>query len=88
MPLSITAWGDPLALSETDSDALRDPVADGVKVTDIVQLPFTAKLLPQLLVALKSPELAPVMLMLLIVNVWLPEFASVTVFAVLVVLTA
>ena len=87
MPDRGTVCGDPAALSEIDKEALRDPVADGVNVTEIVQFPpLPARLLPQLLVCEKSPEFVPVMLILEIVRLWFPELVSVTVCAVLVVL--
>jgi len=68
VPVSETACGEPAALSEIERLALRLPVAEGVNVTEIVQLPFALRLLPQLLVCEKSPEFVPVMLMLLIVR--------------------
>ena len=60
----------------------------GLKVTLIVQLVAAASELPQLLVSAKSPLLVPVMLMLLMVKVALPELLSVTVLAAPVVPTA
>ena len=33
VPLSDTVWGEPEALSDTETEALRLPVADGVNVT-------------------------------------------------------
>ena len=33
VPLNATVWGEPEALSVTETDALRLPVADGVNVT-------------------------------------------------------
>ena len=86
VPVRGTVCGDPAALSEMDRVALRLPVAEGVNVTEMVQFPLLLKLLPQLFVCEKSPEFVPVMLMLLIVNAWLPGLVSVTVCAVLVVL--
>jgi hypothetical protein len=65
VPLSATVWGELLALlSATFKVAVRVPAAEGVKVTRIEQLP--PALMPdwQLLVWLKSPALAPVMVML------------------------
>lgn len=66
------------------NDPLRPPVALGVKVTLIVQLPPAARLLPQLLVWLKSP----VTLMALKVNATFPVFVKVTVWAGLAVCTS
>ena len=69
VPVNETLCGDPAALSEIERLALRLPIAEGVNVTEIVQLPFALKLLPQLFVWEKSPEFVPVMLTLLIVRV-------------------
>jgi hypothetical protein len=49
------------ALSVTETVAEREPAADGVNVTLIVQLEFAATVVPQLLVCAKSPALVPVM---------------------------
>ena len=48
-------------MSLTESVAVRLPVAEGVKVTLIVQLCPSPRLEPQLLVWLKSPGFVPVM---------------------------
>ena len=58
-------------MSVTVNVALREPVAVGVKVTLMVQVPLAAKvegLMGQLLVCPKSPGLVPVKPMLVIVN--------------------
>ena len=88
MPVSATVCGLPAELSDTEMLACRVPDAVGLKVTLIAQLVAAASELPQLLVSAKSPLLVPVMLMLLIVNVALPELLSVTMLAALVVPTA
>ena len=88
VPVSETVCGDPPALSLMESVALRLPVAEGVNVTEMVQLPFELRELPQLFVWLKSPELVPVMLMLLMVNVAVPGLVTVIDSAVLLVLTS
>jgi anti-sigma factor RsiW len=54
-----------LALSVTVSVAVRVPVAVGVKVREIVQWDFAARLPPQLSVSAKSPGLAPANVMLI-----------------------
>ena len=72
-------------MSTTLTDALRDPVAVGVKVTLIEQLAFAATLLPQVFVWAKSTEFAPVSPMLVTLRAASPVFDSVTVFAALVV---
>src|SRR6266699_802376 len=68
VPDTPEVWGLLLALSVTVNVALRDPVAVGVKVTLIVQFAPAATLEPQLLVCPKSPGLAPVKVMLVMLN--------------------
>ena len=71
-------------LSVTFNVAVRELVADGVKVTEIMHLPFAGTLPPQLLVEAKSPGSAPVTLRLMLSGVgWL--LVRVTTFAALVV---
>ena len=89
MPVPDTAavWGLLLALSATAKVALRDPVAVGVKVTLMVQVPLAAKvegLTGQLLVCPKSPGLVPVKPMLAMANAVPLGFESVTAWAALV----
>src|SRR5262245_54799870 len=50
VPLSPTVWGLPVALVVIVSDAVRVPAAGGVMVTEIEQLPPTARLVQQVLV--------------------------------------
>ncbi len=59
VPVRLTVWGLPVALSLTFNMAVRVPGAAGVKVTVIMQLAPAATVLPQLLVWPKSPELVP-----------------------------
>ena len=47
VPLNVTVWGDPLALSVIVSIPVRAPTAVGVKVTEIVHLAPAATLIPQ-----------------------------------------
>lgn len=68
VPVRATVCGEPPALSLIDKLALRLPIADGVKVTEMVQKPLELTLLPQLFTCEKSPEFVPVMEMLLIVR--------------------
>src|SRR5262245_51168718 len=82
-PASATVCGLPPALSVTERAPVRDPVAVGVKVTEIVQVADGDREVPQPLLWLKSPLAA----MLIIVSVAEPVLVSVTVCAVLVVLT-
>ncbi len=81
VPLRPTVCGLPAALSLMLSVALRVPVAVGVKVTLIEQLPPVATDVPQLLVWAKSPGLAPVREMPLILSAPLPVLLRVTVWA-------
>ena len=68
-------------MSVTANVAFREPVAAGVKVTLMVQVPLAAKvegLRGQLLVCPKSPGLVPVKPMLVMVNAVPLGFESVT----------
>jgi hypothetical protein len=58
VPVNETACGDPAALSVTDSVPVREPLAVGLKVTEIPQFAPAASVAPQLVVAAKSPEAA------------------------------
>ena len=85
VPLSATVWGEPVALSATESVA-ENAVADaGVNVTETVQLDSAARELPQVVVSAKSVGLAPVMEMLLMASAALPVLVSVAACAALVV---
>lgn len=88
VPVRLTACGLPLALSVMVSDAARLPLAEGVKVTLMVQLAPAATLAPQVFVWAKSPLLAPVMATPVTVSVAFPELLSVMVCAVLVLLSS
>jgi hypothetical protein len=78
VPLRLTVWGLPPALSAIASDALRVPAAVGVNVTLIAQLLSAATLLPQVLVSAKSPGFVPPMLMLAMFSVASLVLESVT----------
>jgi len=87
VPVSVTVWGLPAALSVMVNVPGRVPVAVGVNVTLIVQFAFAASVagsVPQVFVCAKSPEVAIV----LIVKLPVPVFVSVTVCAGLVVLSS
>ena len=60
MPLNGSDCGLPVALSVIVKAAVRVPVADGVKVTVMVQLSFGASNVGQVLFTPKSPTSAPV----------------------------
>ena len=66
------------ALSLTESVAVRVPAAVGVNVTLIVQLPPAVRVEVQAGLSEKSPILAPVIEILVMVTPVLPRFDSVT----------
>ena len=66
---------------------VRAPLAEGVNVTDIVQVAPPASDAPQVLVWAKSPALVPLRPMLLMVRDPAPLLVNVTVCAALVVPT-
>ena len=74
-----------LLLSVMFKEAVRLPVAAGVNVTLMVQLPLAATEPPHVLVSAKSPGSAPANAMLLMVRAAFPVLFSVKVWAVLVV---
>jgi len=79
VPVSVTVCGEPVALSATESVAVKLAADAGVKVTEIVQVEDIASEVPQLLLEIaKSPGLAPPIVTLLIVRGALPVFESVT----------
>jgi len=61
VPVSATDCAPPPPLSFNVTAAVSVPVVDGVKVTEIVQLEFAAKELPQVFVCAKSDSSVPVM---------------------------
>ncbi len=79
VPERLTVWGLPLALSAMLSEAVQLPLADGVKVTLIVQLAPAATELPQLLVWAKSLGLVPASAMLVILMAAVPVLLTVMV---------
>ena len=78
VPERLTDWGLPVALSVMAMVAARLPLAEGVKVTLMVQLAPAATLDPQLLVWEKSLALAPKTATLLMFKDALPELVRVT----------
>ena len=90
VPLSDTVCGLPLALSLIEMLALRLPVAVGVKVALMLQVPLTARvagLIGQVWLGLKSPGLVPPGVMALMLRGAVPLLVRVTDCAPLVVLT-
>lgn len=87
MPVTLTVCWLPavlLLLSVMTSEAERVPVAVGVNLTLIVQLPLAATDPPHVLVWEKSPGLVPLKAMFVIVRATLPVLFNVNVCAVLV----
>jgi hypothetical protein len=87
VPDRLTVCGLPPPLSVMDALAVRLPFAEGVNVTLMKQLAPEARLDPQLLVWAKSPELLPVIEMLVMLTDVLPLFVIVIFFGRLVVPT-
>jgi len=84
VPVKATVCGLPPALSVTETAPVREPVAAGVKVTEIVHVPAAATEAPQVLVWLKSPLAAIVV----IVRAADPVLVRVTTCAVLAIFSA
>lgn len=78
-PAKLTVCGLPLALSAMLIEATRDPVAEGVKVTLMVQLPPAGTEVPQVLLCAKSLAFAPVIEMLVMLKAMLPPLVRLTV---------
>ena len=78
VPVRLAVRGLPVALSVMVTVALRVPAAVGLKVTLMVQLAPTARLVPQVLVEAKSPLLVPVTATLLIASAEPLPFVSVS----------
>src|ERR1700722_7513273 len=88
VPPSAMLCGEPVALSTTESVALKLAAEAGVKVTEIVQVDDIASELPQLLLEIaKSEGLVPPIVTLLIASAALPVLESVMFCAVAVVPT-
>ena len=88
VPLSVIVCGDPLALSLITKDALRAPLAPGVKVRLRVQLELGDSVVvlvaqvPAELVTAKSTAFVPLRATLLTVNGAVPLLVIVNVWAV------
>ena len=72
VPVSVTVWGLPVALSLMLTEAARLPAAVGVKVTLMAQVPPAAREPPQVLLWAKSPALAPLIATLEMLKAALP----------------
>jgi hypothetical protein len=84
VPLTVTACGEPLALSATLIDALKLAAEAGVKVTLMVQVAPAARVAEQLEVSAKSAVFAPVRVTPDIDKVAVPGFDRVNVWTALV----
>src|ERR1019366_10518517 len=78
VPLSATVLLPAATLSVTVSVPVRAPFTVGAKVTEIVQPNVAASCWGQLLICENSPEFAPVMAMLLMINGVSPVLVSCT----------
>jgi hypothetical protein len=93
VPLSVIVCGDPLALSLITKDALRAPLAPGVKVRLRVQLELGDRVVvpvahvPTELVTAKSPAFVPLRTTLDTVNGPVPLLVMVNIWAVEVLFT-
>jgi hypothetical protein len=85
VPFSVTVCGEPLALSATETVAVKLAAEAGVKVMEMVQLTPAASVSPQVLVSEKSLELVPAMEIPVIESVAFPVFIRVVDCAALVV---
>jgi hypothetical protein len=74
VPFKAAVCGEPLALSVMVRVPVRAPVAVGVKVTEMEQVPPIARVEPQVWVCAKSPEAA----IEVILSAAVPELVSVT----------
>ena len=88
VPVNFAICGEPLALSDTDTVAIKLVTKVGVKMTEMVQVAEATKVVPHVLVCVKSAGFAPVMETEIPVNEALPVFDKTMVEAALVVLTA
>jgi len=87
VPVKLTVWGLPLALSPMKSDALRDPAPVGVNVTLMGQLAPAAMLPVQIFARAKSARFAPSRYTFQILSKPVPVLVTVTLWAALVEFT-
>lgn len=86
-PFKVAVCGEFEELSTTESVAAKLAIDAGVKVIEMVQLAEAARVVPQVLVCVKSAGLAPAMEIVIPVNGAVPVFDNVTVVATLIVFT-
>ena len=79
VPVNLTDWGEPEALSATERAAVKAPAAAGLNSTETVQLAPAAREVPQVVADLTNePALVPVMVSEVRANAAVPEFLTVT----------
>ena len=88
LPVRATVCGLPGALSATETEAAREPVAVGRKVTLIVQDAPAVSVVPHVVVRVKSPALVPAIVMLITDMLAFPLLRSVMLLDVLLVFNA
>ena len=71
--------GEPVAVSVMATDAEREPVAFGENLTETVHFAFIPRLVPQVVLSLKSAAFVPAIAILLMDNAAVPGFDTVTV---------
>jgi hypothetical protein len=79
VPLSVAVCGEPVALSATETVALKLAADAGVKVTEIVHVAAAASDVPQVFVSAKSAGFVPPMVMPEMASAALPVFDSVSI---------
>ena len=79
VPLRVTSWGDPEALSAIAREAVSAPATVGLNSTDTVQVAPTASEVPQVVADFTNEvALVPVMVSDVSVNAAVPVFLIVT----------
>ena len=82
VPDKVTTWGEPVALSAIESEAVRAPAAVGLNSTDIVQLAAAARDVVQVFAEMrKELALVPVKVSEVRARAAVPEFLMVTTWA-------
>jgi len=85
VPVRATAWGEPVALSAMESEAVNAPVAAGLNSTETVQVaPAASDVVQVFAETMKEVALVPVRVSELSVSAAVPEFFTVTTCAALV----
>src|SRR5438105_148911 len=88
VPVKLTMWGEPVALSVMVTEPDRLPAADGLKMTETVQIGRASCRERVELVVLEGAALVNVIATLVMDSAALPEFETVMVCAALAVITS